>query len=263
MAIASLLANPSARGAHLSPVTSRAFDEYVATREQHFLREVADPSKFLVTDTLGDSESSKARLQLRQGEILILNELSGKSPSIPDGLIHDWVATAFIPGATLRSTLRTLQNYGQDQVIYSPDVVQSKLTSRNGDDFKVFLRLKRTYVITAVFDTEYNVHYFLLDSHHAYSRSISTRIAEVENAGESDEHINPVGDDRGLLWRLNSYWRFYEADGGTYVQCEAISLTRDIPAGLGWMVRPFVEKIPMESLRFTLSATRDAVLKSR
>lgn len=262
LAIACVTANPIARGEHLSPETAKAFDDYVAGRQQQFLRQIADPSKFLETDSPDDSDPSKARLRLQQGQIIVLNELAGKNASVPGGLLHDWVATVFIPGATLRSTLQTLQNYDQDQVMYSPDVVQSKLISRNGDDFKIFLRLKRTYVITAVFDTEYDVHYSLVDSHHASSNSISTRIVEVENAGDLTEHLDPVRDDRGLLWRLNSYWRFYEADGGTYVQCEAVSLTRDIPTGLGWMVRPFVEKVPMESLRFTMSATRDAVVKS-
>jgi hypothetical protein len=33
-----------------------------------------------------------------------------------------------------------------------------------------------------------------------------------------------------------------------YVQLEAISLTRDFPDGLGWLIRPFVTSIPSESL---------------
>jgi hypothetical protein len=58
---------------------------------------------------------------------------------------------------------------------------------------------------------------------------------------------------------LYSYWRFYQADGGVYIQCNAISLTRDVPAGLGWLIHPFIENIPAESLRFTLDATRTAL----
>jgi hypothetical protein len=58
---------------------------------------------------------------------------------------------------------------------------------------------------------------------------------------------------------LNSYWGFYQADGGVYVQCNAISLTRDVPTGLGWLVGPFIENIPRDSLRFTLDATRTAL----
>jgi hypothetical protein len=61
------------------------------------------------------------------------------------------------------------------------------------------------------------------------------------------------------LWRLNSYWRFEERDGGVYVECRAISLTRDVPTGLGWIVEPIVRKLPRQSLINTLTATRQAL----
>ena len=48
-------------------------------------------------------------------------------------------------------------------------------------------------------------------------------------------------------------------DGGVYVQSEVVSLTRDIPTGLGWLIGPFVNSIPKESLTFTMEATRRAV----
>ncbi|HEV3317371.1 MAG TPA: hypothetical protein VG488_10395, partial [Candidatus Angelobacter sp.] len=70
-----------------------------------------------------------------------------------------------------------------------------------------------------------------------------------------------VGKDSGYLWRLNTYWRFQEKDGGVYLQCEAVSLTRDIPIGLGWLLRPLVTKIPKESLNKILGKTRDVVQK--
>jgi hypothetical protein len=76
---------------------------------------------------------------------------------------------------------------------------------------------------------------------------------------EANEHVLPPGRDHGYMWRLNTYWAFEQAKDGVFVQCEAISLTRDIPAGLTWVVGPFVNDIPRESLQFTLSATRAAV----
>jgi hypothetical protein len=45
-----------------------------------------------------------------------------------------------------------------------------------------------------------------------------------------------------------------------YVQLEAISLTRDIPTGLGWLISPFISSIPKESLVFTLARTREALV---
>ena len=90
------------------------------------------------------------------------------------------------------------------------------------------------------------------------------RIAQVENAGKRDEREKTTGDDDGFLWRMETWWRMIEADGGVYVQSEVVSLTRDIPAGLAWLIGPFVTSIPKESLAFTLEATRKTVAaKSR
>ena len=44
-------------------------------------------------------------------------------------------------------------------------------------------------------------------------------------------------------------------DGGVYIQCEALSLSRDIPAGLGWALNPLVSGIPRESLVRVLGRT--------
>ena len=79
--------------------------------------------------------------------------------------------------------------------------------------------------------------------------------------GQPDERELPVGHDGGYLWRLNSYWRLLEQDGGVYVECESISLTRDIPFGLGWVVKPFVTSLPKDSLAFTLETTRKMLSK--
>ena len=92
-----------------------------------------------------------------------------------------------------------------------------------------------------------------------HSRSSAIHIAEVENAGKSNEREKPPGDDGGYLWRMETWWRMEERDGGVYVQSEVVSLTRDIPAGLGWLIGPFVTSIPKETLTFTLQATRKAV----
>jgi hypothetical protein len=128
----------------------------------------------------------------------------------------------------------------------------------DGNHFAVYLRLRKKI---AVLDTEYDVNYKWLGKNEATARSLSTRIREVQNAGQKNEYELPVGKDNGFMWRLNSDWRFAERDGGTYVQLEAISLTRDIPQGLGWLIGPFVESIPKDSLDLTLSRTRKELLQ--
>lgn len=245
----------------LKPQTVAAFDQYVRLSEERMSNELSS-GPFLRIDGLALQQRNADLARLKNGEVIVerLETLDqGRPIQVPDGLIHHWIGTVFIPGATLPQTLAFLQDYNKQYKFYAPDVQQSKLMQRNGDDFKVFLRLRKHKVITVILNTEYDVKYSSLGPDRATSYSRSTRIAEVENAGKPDESEKPVGNDSGFLWRLNSYWRFLQRDGGVYVQLEAISLTRDIPTGLNWLISPFVTTIPKESLVFTLAHTRDAV----
>jgi hypothetical protein len=61
------------------------------------------------------------------------------------------------------------------------------------------------------------------------------------------------------MWRLNAYWRLQEADGGVYVECETISLSRGVPFLLTSLVAPILKQLPRESLEKTLLATRRAL----
>ncbi len=90
-------------------------------------------------------------------------------------------------------------------------------------------------------------------------KSYSTKIAEVENPDTPKEKELPVGEDRGFLWRLYAYWRLEEAEDGVFVESLSVSLSRRIPFGLGWVVKPFVTSLPRESLEGMLQATRVAV----
>jgi hypothetical protein len=163
----------------------------------------------------------------------------------------------------LEKTLRLVQDYDHQAEVYAPQVVRAKLISHTGDDFHIFLRLRQKKVITVTLDTEHDAHYDRIDATRTASTSVSTRVQQVENAGEPGERDLPEGRDDGFLWRINSYWRFVERDGGVYVQSESISLTRSIPTGLGWLVGPFVESIPRELLRATLENTRKGLARTQ
>jgi hypothetical protein len=144
---------------------------------------------------------------------------------------------------------------------YGPYIRRSKLLRRDGNNFDVFLQFYRKAIITVVLDAEFQVHYAQqVDPARIQSRSYSTRIAEVENAGQPNEREKPVRKAHGYLWRLNTYSHLEEKDGGVYFQIESIALTRRVPVGLGWLINPFVKRIPRESLSMLLSSTRKAVI---
>jgi hypothetical protein len=240
--------------AELQPKTIAAFDRYVRVSEAQMVQE-----PFLRIDALAPNERQAAYDALRRGELHV-ERLStredGKSIDVPSGLIHHWLGAAFVPGASLEEALTLLQDYDRHSEIYRPAIARSQLLSRDGDVFRVHLRFYMKKVITVVVNTENEARFTRLGSDRAQSRIYSVRIAEVADPGTPQEREHPVGKDGGYLWRLNTYWRFLERDGGTYVQCEAISLTRGIPKVLGWLIGPFVTSIPRESLTFTLEATR-------
>jgi len=123
------------------------------------------------------------------------------------------------------------------------------------------MRVRQQHVITVVMDTDYDVAFGKLDGQHGYSLSQSTKITEIDSPGSSGERALSTDEEHGFLWRLNTYWSYEEKDGGLYMQIESVSLTRSIPPGLGWAVKPFVESVPRESLEFTLRSACNALKK--
>jgi hypothetical protein len=262
--LAGSLAMPGcAVAADLKPETAWAFDRYVQLTEQRMQTELRPGAAFLWVDGLPEARRNEVYTQLQRGEV-VSARLETRDPSdhlrTPGALIHHWVGTVFLPGASVQQALTLLEDYDHHAMYFGPEVAKSRTLQHTGNDFKVYLRLTRKKIVTVVLDTEYEVHYEQLDADRAQSRSYSTRIAEVEHAGDPREVQLKPGDDHGFLWRLHSYWRFFKTGRGVYVQCEAVSLTRDIPAGLGWLIAPFIESIPKESLEFMLRSTRAAVL---
>jgi hypothetical protein len=246
----------------LKAEAQQAFERYVKLTEVQNEDELKRGTNLLWVDGLPMEKRREAYAELKRGEVRIqkLETLdNGKAIRSPGGMIHHWTGVIFIPAAKLDAVLAVLEDYDNHSVYYAPDVERSKLESREGDHFRFFLRFRRHKVITVVLNTEHEVQYFRDAPERAHSRSSAVRITEVENACKSDEREKTPGDDGGFMWRMETWWRMEERDGGVYVQSEVASLTRDIPTGLGWMIGPFVNGIPKESLTFTLEATRRAV----
>jgi hypothetical protein len=250
-ALAALLALPS-WAAELKPKTVEAFDGYIRDTEQR----LTDGKIFLWADGSAD----RAR-RVKAGEVVVEPFRNKAVTPVPGGLVHDWVGSVFIPGATLERTLAMVQDYDHHKDVYKPEVIASHVISHTGNDFHIYLRLLKKKVITVVLASEHEVKYTPVDKTRWRSASRTTKIAEVEKAGKPEEREKPPGTGEGFLWKLNSYWRFEERDGGTWLECEAISLTRDVPTGLGWIVEPIIRDLPKESLANTLRSTRAALAK--
>jgi hypothetical protein len=240
-------------GTRISPRSTEAFNRYVQVTEAEL------KSDALSTGLALDSEKKR---KLRAGEILVTERQrtdNGRAIQAPSGMIQDWEGSVFVPAVTLDRFRAFLQDYDNYKDSYRPAVIESRLKHRDGDQFDVFLRLykKQALLITVVLNVDYQIEYSFSQPRQMFVVSRSTRIAEVKDPERPGTEEYPVGNDTGYLWRLNSYWRVEEADGGVYARCEAVSLSRDAPLGLGFILKGFLGTFPRESMLETLRQTRD------
>jgi hypothetical protein len=260
------LGSSSLAGAQPRAETLRAWDVYRRQTEARIQSEMSSREGFLAVDFMAPSERSRCLEEVRKGDVCVVERKTlsedGKPIDVPYGIVHHWYGAVFVPGVTLDRVLAWLKSY-DDREKYYRDVEASRLISRDGEAYHIFLRLKRTKIITVYYDTEHEVVYESHGPGRASAKSVATRIRELDKAGESGEREKSVEEDRGFLWRLDSYWRFEERDGGTFVECESLSLSRSIPAAAEWLVLKFVESVPRESLEGTLAPIREHFLSER
>lgn len=254
-----LCACASASGAvDLKPETIQAFESYIASvearlgprwRGQHFL---------------WFDDSPEIRQKVQAGAIVTRPGSGNGIIAVKDGLIQDQMGAVFIPDTNLKRVLAVVEDYDRHSVYYHPDVMTSKIESRSGNHFLVHTRvIKEKLFLSDVLDIDNDIQFTPLDAGRVYSRSVSRRVAEVSNPGKAHEHELPEGRDRGLLWRINGYWFFEEADGGVYVTCESVTLTRDVPLLMSRLLGPIIHDLPAEALRTSLDETRKAVKSAR
>lgn len=221
--------------AHLTPATSQAFDKYVAAAEAKM-------------------DWKPRRSGKSNGDVEVA-ALGGSPVSIEDGMIHDWAGGVLIKGGTVDKALAMFQNYSGYKKVFSPEVLDSRLVSRDGNLWNTQLRISRRNVFTVTFDVEYSVEYRPLGDGRWVIRSRSTRLRELDD----DNKPLPEGTGQGFLWRMNSYWLIEPRREGLYLECRAISLSRDVPTGLGWIARPFISTVPRDSLKATVEEARNAL----
>ena len=249
--------------ADLRPPTLAAWQKYEQAVDANYSK-AGGSDPFFVHDAF--KQPADWRERARSGGIVMFQPdrptPGGSTIEVPDGRIHHWVGAVFIPGATVEGVIARLRdNAGRESESYR-DVVSSKLLNRSGDRLRVFMKLKREApLITVMYNTEHDVEYRTINPARASSRSVATKIAELAKAGTAEESEKTPGSDSGFLWRLNAYWRYAQVQGGVLIECESVSLSRDIP----FVVRPFltgtVTKIARESLESTLRTLRDVLKK--
>jgi hypothetical protein len=165
-------------------------------------------------DSLPEADAKQARRKLRAGEVFstkLETAVDGRAIDVPSGLVHHWLGSVFIPNARVDELVEWLQDYDEHHR-YFDEVESSRLVSRDGDDFRIFLRLRRKKVVTVHYNTDHFVRYTRHGEGRTSSVSYATRIAELES----------------------------------------VSLSRGVPVGVRWLVGGYLDSVPRESLEATL-----------
>lgn len=244
--------------ARLTQPAERAFDAYITNLESRLAEQHTTAETYLAALAVEAPARTDREQQLRSGTVRI-EPVNGGSWAISGGLMHHWRAAAFVPAADANQMLALLRDPSHLSRDYAPQVVSSRALSGRGKTISL-IRFKKQKIVTVVLDAEFEGYNELTGDSRGYGLSRSTHIWQVDDPGTAHEHRRPEGDDAGYLWRLNSYWSFVRVPDGLFIECEAVSLTRDIPLGLGWLISPIIQSLPRESLEFTLKATKNALL---
>jgi hypothetical protein len=243
-----------------SQPAERAFESYIADLEGRLARQHADPEHYTAVLSRQGPMRTDAERQLLAGDVLVghgnVERVNVGSWPVDGGLLHHSRAAAFVPGGSAQDMLALLRDYNHLALYYSPEVVSSRVLANEGSVATVVMRLKKQQVITVVVDGEFQVDSGLAGGGRGYSFSRSTHIWQIDRPGTASERRLAEGEGEGFLWRLNSYWSFEKWRDGLVIECEAVSLTRAVPPGLGWLIAPIIGTLPRDSLQFTLTATK-------
>jgi hypothetical protein len=250
LALAALAATPYfGAAAELEPRTSQAFEAYRDEARRAFLARIRSESTIPPRD--GVLSAGPAR------EDGIIN--------VPGGLVHHWIAKAFLRETTLRQGLDISSGFSAYSEVYAA-VIASRLIARDGDRYRVLMRLEEEEAgVRAVLDVRSTIEYLYPTSRSAFALSNADDIRQVQNAGRPDERLMEAGRDSGYLWRASTFTCFVETKDGLYVETETIGLSRAFPPLLGWIIEPIARRLGRRSMATSLqefaTALRDAALK--
>lgn len=218
----------------LQPKTVAAFDQY-----------------FQGVDAAMRARAASAKPLTEQTEGVTPHAAGKDLPG--NGMIHDWSAVAFVPGAKKAEAVAILEGFDRHPSIY-PEVLEGRVEKRDAGGIDGFHRIRKKKVLEVTLEARYRVEPVGSAANRYASRSIAREIVEIDK-----EKKRAPGHDHGFLWRLNTFWILEETPKGLWMECRSVSLTRDTPMGLGWVINPIVRDLPKESLLALMTATKRAI----
>ena len=235
-------------GSTLQPQTEEAYARYVEEAEKGLMERAEGRASF---SHLSESPARMARLRIGQTVTENLNE----DDDTPKGIIHDWTGAIIVRDVSIDEIIDVLTDYDSHEDLFG-EVIESRTISRSRDSIDLFLRFRKKQIVTVVTDTWHRAEIKRVSAAEAQILSRGTRIQEVKNHGEEDEIRLPEGQDRGFLWRMNTYWSLEKISEGVLVECRTIVLSRDVPFIFAFIVKPIIRNLPGETMTSLLETLK-------
>ena len=248
----------------LSPATLKAYEHYVSLTEQRITAERDGKAALLWIDRQPERERARVMERLKRGETVVAGmdtREAGKEIPVKDGIVHHWVATVLLTGVKIDRAMAFVGDYAKYPQAFAPLVTRASVSSHTEGRDVVAMRTSVKKVITVTMDGDYVIDYRRLSPSRFVSTTVATNLHQVSDEGLKTERREPADQTSGYLWRYRMYCTLEERPEGTYNQCESITLTRDVPALVSWVVGPFVTGIPRDSLSLMVTAARTALVK--
>ena len=135
--------------AELRPDTIKAWTRYAAATEQRIDQELRSNRGFLAFDYLPQKAAAAERGAVLAGEIPVMKMTAGEKINVPDGMIHHWRGSIFIPGVDIDLIMSRIVNPRQEDT-RQEDVLESRVLDRGSDSLKLYLKLRRVKLVTVV-----------------------------------------------------------------------------------------------------------------
>jgi hypothetical protein len=249
---------PAQSGAtELKGQTLSAWSDYVQSAQARMNSRLSGNSNFLWVD-----DDSARYQRVKHGEIEVAPENGNGYLVVSGGMIHDWIGAVFIPDSSIEQVLATLSDYEHYKDFYPPTVIDAQLLERStdGDLFRMYW-INKVLFVSAGTDTEWKSRSVCVPGHRVYNISYTTRVQEVQY-GPPDRRQLQADEGDGFIWRLYSFSRYEERDGGVYLEMETLALTRAVPTSLHMLLMPLITRLSRSSLLLSLQQSRDAVRSS-
>lgn len=245
-----LLAVPAtARADGPSRAALQSWDRYAAAVVKARDADLARSVPAWATDD--DPRGAAVLSALKRGEVHVASR-NLPSVEVDDATLEHWQGSVLVRGATIEAIAERLRHPERHPT--PRDVLALSVSNWTADGHDVYLRLTRSMLVTATYDTWHRVRHRQVSPSRVDSTSVSTRIEELHDAGTPKERRVPLAESRGFLWRMQSWWRFTATPAGVVVTCESITLSRPVPFGLGLVSRPIITRVARESMTTAVRA---------